>query len=275
MSGRAPQPVRFVHDEEIDARRHRLPSQLGSSDQRFERDDSAAMNVEWIEAGAEVARDISQTGRIEEREDVVILAPQLSQPLHGQRLGRDDQAALDLLRMQQPVHDQCGLDRLAEPDFVGEQPAHRHARGRVLRDVQLMREQPDPPAEERSEAARFADREQVQDVEPRHEVFVRGRRRPLPAARAATGRADATAPPPGTSASLVAASLSVAPVCGKETTRTRPSIAVTCPVPRSGLKRWVRWSPTDQVCTPLILQSNQMAAGECHACCGRFPRRRL
>ena len=75
MSGRAPQPVRFVHDEEIDARRHRLPRQLGSSDQRFQRDDSAAMNVEWIEAGAEVARDISQTGRIEEREDVVILAP--------------------------------------------------------------------------------------------------------------------------------------------------------------------------------------------------------
>ena len=45
------------------------------------------------------------------------------------------------------------------------------ARGRALGDVQLMREQPDASAEERSEAAGLASREQVQDVEPRQEVF--------------------------------------------------------------------------------------------------------
>ena len=60
---------------------------------------------------------------------------------------------------------------LPRPDFVGEQPPHRHPRGRAFGDVQLMREQPDPPAEERSEAARLARREQVQDVESRQEVF--------------------------------------------------------------------------------------------------------
>ena len=129
------------------------------------------MDVERVEAGAEVARDVGQARRVEQREHLVILAPQLAQPLHRQRLGRDDQAALDLLRVQQPVHDQRGFDGLAQPHFVGEQPPHRHPRGRAFRDVQLMREQPDAPAEERSEAARLARREQVQDVEPRQEVF--------------------------------------------------------------------------------------------------------
>ena len=63
-------------------------------------------------------------------------------------------------------------------------------------------------------------------------------------------RAARRAPPRGTSASLLAASRSVVPPRGKWTTRTRPSMAVTRPVPSSGLKRWVRWSPTDQACTP-------------------------
>ena len=173
MSGRTAQPVRFIHDEEIDTSCHRLPNQLGPPDQRLEGDHSAAMDVEGIEPGAEVARDISQTQRIKQREHVVILAPQLAQPLHGERLGRDDKTALDLLRVQEPVHDQCGLDRLTETDLVGKQPANRHARGRVLGDMQLVREEANPPAEERAEAARFTDREQMQDVEPRHEVFVR------------------------------------------------------------------------------------------------------
>ena len=211
MPGRTAQPLRLVDDEQVDARRHRLPGQLGPFDQRLERDHGAAMDVERVEAGAEVARDVGQARRIEEREHLVILAPQLAQPLHRQRLGRDDQAALDLLRVQQPVHDQRGFDGLAEADFVGEQPAHRHPRGRMFRDVQLMREQPDSPAEERSEAARFTRREQVQDVESRHEVFGARRCRPPPAARAATDRVGATAQPLGTSASLLAASRSVVP----------------------------------------------------------------
>ena len=44
-------------------------------------------------------------------------------------------------------------------------------RGGALRDVELMREQPDAPAEERAEAARLARRQQVQDVQPRQEVL--------------------------------------------------------------------------------------------------------
>ena len=170
MPGRTPQPLRFVDDEQVDAGRHRLRGQLRPLDQRLERDHRAAMDVERVEAGAEVAADVGQARRVEQREHLVILAPQFAQPLHRQRLGRDDQAALDLPRVQQPVHDQRGFDGLAQPDLVGEQPSHRQPRGRAFGDMQLMREQPDPPAEERAEAARLARREQVQDVQARQEV---------------------------------------------------------------------------------------------------------
>ena len=146
--------------------------------------------------------------------------------------------------MQQPVHDQRGFDGLAEADFVGEQPAHRHPRGRALGDVELVREEPDASAEERAEAAGLAGGEQVQDVEPGQEVLGRRRRRPRqPLEQRPIASAGSVTS--GTSASLFAASRSVAPLSGKWTTRTRPSIAVTRPVPSSELKRWVRWSPTD------------------------------
>ena len=54
-------------------------------DQRLERDHRAAMQLERIEAGAEVARDVGEASVVEQREDLVILAPQLAEPLHGQR----------------------------------------------------------------------------------------------------------------------------------------------------------------------------------------------
>ena len=147
------------------------PVSSGRCDERLECDHRAAVDVERVEAGAEVAHDVGQARRVEEREHLVILAPQLAQPLHRQRLGSDDQAALDVLGVQQPVHDQRGFDGLAQPDLVCEQPPYRHPRGRAFRHVQLMREQADAPAEEGPEAARLTCREQVQDVEPRQEVF--------------------------------------------------------------------------------------------------------
>ena len=47
--------------------------------------------------------------------------------------------------MHQPVQDERRFDGLAEADFVGEQPAHRIAGGRALRDVELVRKEPDAP----------------------------------------------------------------------------------------------------------------------------------
>ena len=94
--------------------------------------------------------------RVEQREDLVIFAPQLAQPLDGQRLGRDDQAALDSAGCGEPVQDQRRFDGLAEADFVGQQPAHGHPRGRAFGDVELMREQADAAAEKRSETVGLA-----------------------------------------------------------------------------------------------------------------------
>ena len=46
MPGRTPQPLRLVDDEQVDAGADRLRGQLGPLDQRLERDDRAAMDVE-------------------------------------------------------------------------------------------------------------------------------------------------------------------------------------------------------------------------------------
>lgn len=170
VSRRTPQVLRLVHDQEVDPRVHRLPRQLGPLDQRFERDHRAGVDVERIEAGAEVALDVSQPRCVEQREHLVILAPQLAEPLHRQCLGRDDEAALDFSGVQQAVHDERRLDRLAESDFVGQQPPHRHPRRRALGDVHLVREEANASAEEGAEAARLPHGQQVQDVEVRQEV---------------------------------------------------------------------------------------------------------
>ena len=171
MSRPAPQPLRLVDDEQVDAGLDRLPDQLRPCDQRLHGDDRATMDVERVEAGAEVAGDVGEARRIEKREDLVILAPQFAQPLNRQRLGSDHEAPLDLLCVQQAIHDQRGFDGLAEANFVGKEPPHGHLPGGALRHMQLMREQPDASAEERSKAARFTGGEQVQDVESREEVF--------------------------------------------------------------------------------------------------------
>ena len=100
----------------------------------------------------------------------MILAPQLAEPLHGERLGRDDQAALDLRGVHQAVEDQAASIVLPEARLRRPAASAPGPRRRALGDVELVREQPDAAAEERAEAAGLARPEQVQDVEPRQEV---------------------------------------------------------------------------------------------------------
>ena len=90
--------MRFVHHEQVDARLHRLVGQLRALDQHLERDHGAAMHVERVEVGAEVARHVGEALRIEQREHLVVLPPELAQPLDGQGIRRDDEAALDSSR---------------------------------------------------------------------------------------------------------------------------------------------------------------------------------
>ena len=92
-----------------------------------------AVHVERVEVGAEVARHVGEPRVVEQHEDLVVLPPQLAQPLHRERLGSDHQAALGAPGADEAVQDQAGLDRLAEADLVGEQPAHRVGGGGPLR----------------------------------------------------------------------------------------------------------------------------------------------
>ncbi len=179
-SSRGPaEPLGFVDDEQIDVRGDRLLGQVRPLDQRLERNHRAAMHVERVEALTEVARHVGEARCVEQREHLVVLAPQLAEPLHGQRIGRDHQAALDPLRVQQAVHDQRRFDGLAQPDLVGQQPPHRQPCSGAFGDVELMWEQPHASAEHRSEAISFfarqspgesgARRHQLQGIEPRQE----------------------------------------------------------------------------------------------------------
>ena len=129
------------------------------------------MYVERIEVRAEIPYHVGKPRRVEQRELLVILPPQLSQPLHGQRVGRDDETAFDLPGMHQPVEDERRFDGLAEPDFVGEEPAHRIAGGRAFRDMELVGEEPDAPAEKRSKTVGIAYFEEVQEVQPVQKIL--------------------------------------------------------------------------------------------------------
>ena len=170
VARRPAQPLRLVYDQQIDARAHRLLGQLRALDQHLQRNHPAPVHVEGVEAFAEVALHVGQPRRVEQREHLVVLAPQLAQPLHGQRVGRHHQAALHAAGVHQPVENQRRFDGFPEAHFVGQQPPHRFGGAGAFGDVQLVGEQPYASAQERTQAVGFAKRQQVQDVEPRQKI---------------------------------------------------------------------------------------------------------
>jgi len=117
----------FVHYQQIDSRSHGLVGQLRALDQHLERDHDTTVRVEGVELGTEIARHVGEALCIEEREHLVVLPPELTQPLNGQRIWCDHETAIDLPCVHQPIQDQRGLDGLSEADLVGEQPTHRIA----------------------------------------------------------------------------------------------------------------------------------------------------
>ena len=100
MPRRTPQALRFIDHEQVDAGSHRLLRQLRPLDQHLDRDHRAAMQLERVEVVAEVFGHVGKAIRVEQREHLVILAPQLAEPLHGQRVGGDHQAARHLSRCE-------------------------------------------------------------------------------------------------------------------------------------------------------------------------------
>ena len=170
VTRRTPQPLRFVHDQQVDAGFHGLIGEVRTGDQHLERDHGARVELEGVEVVAEVLGHVAEPLGVEQREHLVILAPQLAQPLHRERVWCHDHAAPDLAGVDQPIQDERRFDGLAEADFVGQQPAHGIGGAGALGDVQLMREQAHASAQERPQAVGFANGQQVQDVHPRHEV---------------------------------------------------------------------------------------------------------
>ncbi len=171
VPGRAPQAVGLVHDEEVDAGLGRAGRELGPGDERLQGHDGASVNVERVEVGAVVPRDVGEPRLVEQDEHLVVLPPQLAEPLDGQGLGCDDQAPLGLPGPDEAAQDQAGLDRLAEPDLVGQQPAHGKGGGRALGRVELVGEEADPPAEEGAQPVGLPQGSEVERVEPQGEVL--------------------------------------------------------------------------------------------------------
>ena len=173
VPGRAAQPVGLVHHEEVDARLHRAGGELGPRDERLEGDHRAAVDVEGVEVGAVVADHVGEPGVVEQDEDLVVLPPELAEPLDGERLGGDDEAPLRAPGPDEAAQDEAGLDRLPEADLVGQEPAHGVRGGGALGRVKLVGEQPDAAAEEGAEARGLAQRGEVQGVEAEGEVLDR------------------------------------------------------------------------------------------------------
>jgi hypothetical protein len=73
--------------------------------------------------------------------------------------------------VDQAIEDEGGFDRLSQADFVREQPAHRIAGGGALRHVELVGKEAYTAAEKRAETACFTKRQQVQDIQPGHEIL--------------------------------------------------------------------------------------------------------
>ena len=93
VAGRAAQAVGLVHHEEVDAGLGGAGRQLRPRDQCLQGDHGAPVDVERVEVGTVVPRDVGEPRLVEQHEDLVVLPPQLAQPLHGQGLGRDHQAS--------------------------------------------------------------------------------------------------------------------------------------------------------------------------------------
>ena len=280
VAGRPPQVVGLVDHQQVDAGRHRLLGEPAPARQQLQRDHRPAVDVEGVEVGAVVARHVGQALVVEQREGLVVFAPQLAQPLDDQGVGHHDEGALGAAGVEQPGEDQAGLDGLAEPHLVGQQPAHRIGGAGPLGGVELVGEEADAAAQEGAQAARLAQLQQAQAVEavlPVLEAVDPAARQPFerrllggqrPRSAAGTTRpSDSRQPPPapiGVSTSQLAAGLPARPGARRQHQRHQGVVAgrqaqglaaagthldraadglTTRPGPRPGFRRCERRSP--------------------------------
>ena len=85
---------------------------------------------------------------VEDVEPEIEAAQQFHEPLMHERFREDDEHALRAAGQEQPMQDEARLDGFAEAHLVGQQHARREAGGHFRGDVELVRNQIDPPARE-------------------------------------------------------------------------------------------------------------------------------
>ena len=138
--------VRLVDHDHIPARVQRLPAPHGIAREKRNSCQHQLRGEKRILPGvAALARD---TTRLVINAEPEIKAPQqLDEPLVRERLGHQDQHALGPTDREQPLQNQARFDCLPETDLVGEQHPRHLARGDLLQNIKLMRQQLQPPTE--------------------------------------------------------------------------------------------------------------------------------
>ena len=132
------QVVRLVEDHEIPRRRFEQPLDARRALERVDAGDEPVVLGEGVRlAVGDVA--LAAEHLEVEVEDLV----QLAVPVVDEARGHDHQRAVQLAAACQFAQDQRRLDRLAEPDLVGDQEAARRRRRDAMRQHDLMRQQID------------------------------------------------------------------------------------------------------------------------------------
>ena len=80
----------LVDDEEVDSGLGGLLAEPPPGGEQIEPDHGAPVDVERVEVGPMIAGHVGQPLFVEEGEGLVVLAPELAEPLQGQGLGRDN-----------------------------------------------------------------------------------------------------------------------------------------------------------------------------------------
>ena len=146
-SGGPLEVVGFVHDQHVPAGFQRTLGPSRVLQERLEATDHELIVFEGIGLGIDCGGGFAVLG-IDEGEPEVKAAEQLDKPLVDERFREHDKDPLGPAGELQAVEDEAGLDGFAQPDLVGEEHAREVAVGDLLGDIELVRDQIDPPADE-------------------------------------------------------------------------------------------------------------------------------
>ena len=110
---------------------------------------------------------------VEDVEPEIEPPQQLHEPLVHQRIRHEDQHTLGAAREDQPMEDEAGFDRFAQAHFIRQQHAWQKPPGHFRRDVELVRDQVDAPADEPAHGRLPATMLLLQRGQPQVEEFGR------------------------------------------------------------------------------------------------------